>query len=327
MKTVFSKYKEFLVALLIIIIILIIYGIKIAISSNVNKENINENIFNQKEENIKEDDIIDGVKNNCKYKAFTVSFNNEFDLVKDMKYENKIYHKVITDYEDYYQFKQNGNDVVKMTIGEFDDYFMVITAIENVSMLGLTVDKVYKDGFALYIELNSFPKGTEYDKTKNGISIVIPKDMEMDNIKIIDGRQKISREQKIEEQKKEEQKKIDEQYGWENTSTEGLKEIDVEQAIDIAKKYAKEVSKTNSRCSYLKDYTKVHQITKISTKPNNYWNITDGIIERQIKYASFMRNAYEVTLVSEKDEMQIERAIFCVDSYTGKVIAGREMAD
>ena len=323
MKTVFNKYKEFLVALLIIIIILIIYGIRIAISSNVN----NESIFNQKEENIKENDIIDGVKNNCKYKAFTVSFNNGFDLVKDMEYENKIYHKVITEYEDYYQFKQNGNDLAKMTLGEFDDYFMVITAIENVSMQGLTVDNIYKDGIALYIELNSFPEGTEYDKTKNGISIVIPKDMEMDKIKIIDGRQKISREQKLFEQKKEEQRKIEEQYGWKNTSIEGLKEIDVEQAIDIAKNYAKQTSRTNSRCSYLIDYTKVYQITKVSTKPNNYWTITDGIIESQIKYASFMRNAYEVTLVSEKDEMEIERAIFCVDSYTGKVIAGREMAD
>ena len=98
--------------------------------------------------------------------------------------------------------------------------------------------------------------------------------------------------------------------------------IKTSQNLNISK-----VSKTNSRCSYLKDYTKVYQITKISTKPNNYWNITDGIIERQIKYASFMRNAYEVTLVSEKDEMEIERAIFCVDSYTGNVIGGREMSD
>ena len=43
--------------------------------------------------------------------------------------------------------------------------------------------------------------------------------------------------------------------------------------------------------------------------------------------ANFERDVYEVILVAEDDEMEIERAIFDVDAYTGQVIGGRQMGD
>ena len=55
--------------------------------------------------------------------------------------------------------------------------------------------------------------------------------------------------------------------------------------------------------------------------------IEDGIIERQLEVADFTRTVYEVILVKPDDDLEIERAFFYVDVYTGEVIAGMEMSD
>ena len=124
--------------------------------------------------------------------------------------------------------------------------------------------------------------------------------------------------------KKEETNK----YYWENTSTEGFKKITEEQAIETAKRYAKDLGNSDSLVGkYLKDYNKVFSVNEKRCKPNNYWYITEGILERQLETADFERDVYEIILVSEHDEMEIERAYFYVDVYTNCVIAGHYTSD
>ena len=77
----------------------------------------------------------------------------------------------------------------------------------------------------------------------------------------------------------------------------------------------------------MKDYTKVYSIEMKVAKPNNYWLISEGIIARQLKSASFERDVYKVILVSEHDELEMDKAIFYVDAYTNLVIGGSQTSD
>ena len=260
-------------------------------------------IYGKKEDSKQENEYI--------YNHFNISFKNGFDLVKDMTYENKIYHMVIDNYEQYLNFKNNDNAVYEMKETDFENNFMIITAVENTSMLGLTVSNIYNKDSKLIIELNDFPEGEEYDENLTAISIVLPRTMKREIILVNDVRNANPNK-----------------YYWENTSTEGLKKITEEQAIETAKKYAKDLETSDSLVGkYLKDYNKVFSVTEKKYKPNNYWYITEGILERKLETADFEREVYEIILVSEQDEMEIERAYFYVDVYTNCVIAGHYTSD
>lgn len=246
------------------------------------------------------------------YKHFTITFKNGFDLTKNMKYKDKIYHMVIDNYQEYINFKNNDNDVCEMEESDFENNFMIITAIENTSMIGLTLSDIYNNEDRLIIELNKFPEGEDFEEKHTAISIVIPRTMKKENILVNDMRN-------IEDENP---------YGWTNTSIKGLEKITENQAIETAKQYAKDLVNSKSVVGkYLKDYTKVYSIELTKRKPNNYWLITEGIITRQLKQANYERDVYEVVLVSEHDEVEIERAFFYVDAYANTVIAGDEKAD
>lgn len=248
----------------------------------------------------------------CYYKHFNISFKNGFDLTRNMIYKDKIYHMVIDNYQEYNEFKDNSNDVCLMKEKDFENNFMIITAIENTSMIGLTVSDIYNNEDRLIIELNNFPEDEEYDEKQTAISIVIPRSMKRENILVNDMRNGTEKNP----------------YGWTNTSIRGLEKVTENQAIETAKQYAKDLSNSKSVAGqYLKDYTKVYSIEMKKAKPNNYWMISEGIIERQYKSASFERDVYEVILVSEHDELEIERAIFYVDAYTNLVIGGNQTSD
>ena len=62
-----------------------------------------------------------------------------------MEYKDKIYHLVLDNYQDYMNFKNNNNDVLEMTEEDFKNNFIIITDIENVSMLGLTLQSFYNN--------------------------------------------------------------------------------------------------------------------------------------------------------------------------------------
>lgn len=78
---------------------------------------------------------------------------------------------------------------------------------------------------------------------------------------------------------------------------------------------------------WMETYTKLYEVNLTEVRPNNYWYITSGVIERQLVYASFKRTAYEVILLDKYDQLEVERAFFYVDAYTGQVIAGNQMSD
>ena len=95
---------------------------------------------------------------------------------------DKIYYKKINTYNEYEKEKAMWKDIIDMTESDFKDNFMVITAIENTSMVGLTVDKLETDNNNLYISLIHYPDGVEYDENQTCISYKISRELERDNI-------------------------------------------------------------------------------------------------------------------------------------------------
>lgn len=123
------------------------------------------------------------------YKSFKPTFKtspestgDDYDFTQDMIYKDGIYYKKINDYEEYNKVKSRWNDILDMTKSDFENNFMVITAIENTSMLGLTVDKIETDNNNIYISLIHYEDGIEYDENETCISYIISRDMERENI-------------------------------------------------------------------------------------------------------------------------------------------------
>lgn len=190
----FSKNK-IIIAISSICIILII-GTVFFITKSNNIETINSEQQMQS-------------KLNYEYKLFKSSFQNpgdpnpySYDFTQDMTYqdEENIYYKKIDNYNDYSIVKSRWNDILDMTESDFEKKFMVISAIENTSMVGLTVNKIETDTNYLYISLikdEKFPANDEaLNKVVNGnqsseyeeeyektcISYILPKTMEREKI-------------------------------------------------------------------------------------------------------------------------------------------------
>ena len=300
------------ILLVSIIAIAFMLFLKLYINGNKSIIEINNNSMQSNKANYEDE----GIKklNNCTYKHFKPSFENGYDYTQDMVYKDKIYYKLITEYDEYQTYQNRWNGICNMSKEDFDSKFMVITAIENTSMLGLTLSDIFVNKDTLYIDLDKYKDGEEYNKEETCISIVIPNELKASNIEPRDIR-------KVKETPEY-------TYGWQNEPTEGRTMIDKTEAVNIAKRYAQSLTKSSSlRGKYLQGYTKLFEVRLIKKKPNNYWLIEDGIIERNLVQASFERDAYEVILVNEKDELEIERAIFYVDAYTGQVIGGMETGD
>ena len=121
-----------------------------------------------------------------KFKSFKPSFKDEngenYDFTQDMTWKDRIYQRKINNYEEYSKVKSRWIDILDMEEKDFEGNFMVITAIENTSMVGLTVDNVeaYNDG--LYISLIHYEEGVTFDDHETAISYIIPRSMERDNI-------------------------------------------------------------------------------------------------------------------------------------------------
>lgn len=256
------------------------------------------------------------VLNDCIYRQFIPLFTDKYyNYGYDMIFKDKIYHKVIIDYDEYLIYKDRWNSILDMTEKDFKNYFMVITAVENVSMIGLTISDIYNKDGILYIDMD---EGEVYYDDATCISIVIPNEMKSENIETRDMR-------KVREQEEKNPENI---YGWKNESIEGLSMITENKAVEIAKEYAQTLLKSNSLAGqYLEKYTKLYEVTLTQRAPNNYWLIEDGIIERNYVTASYERTVYEVILVRYDDEVEMDRAFFYVDAYTREVIGGMEKGD
>lgn len=106
-------------------------------------------------------------------------FSN-YDYSQDMTYSNGIYYKKIDSYEEYSKYKKMWNNLVDMTSNDFNSNFIVITAVENPSMLGLSVSNITTDKNNLYIDM--VKTNNNSDKNNTILSVEIAKENERDNI-------------------------------------------------------------------------------------------------------------------------------------------------
>lgn len=256
--------------------------------------------------------------NGCKYKHFKPSFNENgygpatYDFTQDMEYKDKFYHKIISNYEEYKIYKNRWNDICDMDEQDFENNFMIITAIENTSMLGLDIYEIHKDDNTLYIDFDVSKETYDTDETCN--SIILPNNLKSESIEVRDLRKINETPEYI--------------YGWKNESTEGMEIIPKDVAVRVAKEYANSLVNSDSLMGqWLDKYTEVYEVSLTEEHPNNYWLIKKDDSVTNFLVASYERKVYEVILVQYDDELEMERAHFYVDAYTGKVIGGRETGD
>lgn len=173
-----NKFNKNKILIAIISLMVIIVGVILFFtqSNQYNSKTNNETI--QKDETPK-----------YEFREFKPSFKStsdrdydDYDFTQDMTYMDKIYYKKINTYDEYEKEKAMWKDIIDMTESDFKDNFMVITAIENTSMLGLTVEKLEADNNNLYISLIHYPYGVEYDENQTCISYKISRELERDNI-------------------------------------------------------------------------------------------------------------------------------------------------
>lgn len=106
--------------------------------------------------------------------------NIGYDYSQDMNYQDKIYHKIIKSYDDYKESKKKWNNLVSMTSQDFDEYFLLIIAVENTSLIGLNVSNITTDENTLYIEL--YQSDSSNNIEENVISVKIPREQLRENI-------------------------------------------------------------------------------------------------------------------------------------------------
>lgn len=167
-----EKFKKNKSLIAIISIIIIIVGILLFFTQNTNSKIIDEE--QNSTQNIKE------TSKKYEYKTFKPSFKktsestyDDYDFTQDMTYKDNIYYKKINNYEEYSEVKSRWDNILNMNKEDFENNFMVITAIENTSMLGLTIDKIDTDDKGLYISLIHYEDGVNFDENETCISIKI----------------------------------------------------------------------------------------------------------------------------------------------------------
>lgn len=176
-----EKFKKNKLLIAIISIIIIIVGILLFFTQSTNSK------ITSKDQNSIQD--IKETSKKYEYKTFKPSFKktsestyDDYDFTQDMIYKDSIYYKKINSYEKYSEVKSRWDNILDMNKEDFENNFMVITAIENTSMLGLTIDKIDTDDKSLYISLIHYEDGVKFDENEICISIKISRDLEKENI-------------------------------------------------------------------------------------------------------------------------------------------------
>ena len=116
------------------------------------------------------------------YKLFKPTFPNNYDYTQDMKMNEKIYYKKINNYDEYEKIKKRWNNIFEMTEKDFENNFMIITAIENTNMVGLVLDKIETDKNTLYISLKTHDNNETFDMSNTCIAYKISRELERPNI-------------------------------------------------------------------------------------------------------------------------------------------------
>lgn len=154
--------KNIILILLILIIILIFAGVGIFFLKNKS-----QNKPSQNKENLP--------KYSFEFCKFNIDYNN-------MESQNLIYYKILSSYEDY----KNSNNLYSLNLKEndFENNFFIVLAIENTSMLRLTLSEVYKENGTLYIGLDKVTNDKEFDQDNNEIIITLDNSLKASKIEV-----------------------------------------------------------------------------------------------------------------------------------------------
>ena len=154
--------KNIILILLILIIILIFAGVGIFFLKNKS-----QNKPSQNKENLS--------KYSFEFCKFNIDYNN-------MESQNLIYYKILSSYEDY----KNSNNLYSLNLKEndFENNFFIVLAIENTSMLRLTLSEVYKENDTLYIGLDKVTNDKEFDQDNNEIIITLDNSLKASKIEV-----------------------------------------------------------------------------------------------------------------------------------------------
>lgn len=105
--------------------------------------------------------------------------NINYDYMQDMTYQEGIYYKKVLNLEEYKKCQKRWNGLIEITQEEFESNFIMIIAVENTSLVGLSVSDVKAIDDTLNIE---FYQNFE-DIENNVISLKIPISENRDKIK------------------------------------------------------------------------------------------------------------------------------------------------
>ena len=114
--------------------------------------------------------------------------NVEFDYSQYMDYQDKIYYDFIKNYGDYENSLKQWPNLLKMNEEEFNEYFVLVIAVENTSLMGLSFSDLTCDDNTMYVELYQSADASIEDESV--ISVKVPLQQLRENIKFnITGRQ------------------------------------------------------------------------------------------------------------------------------------------
>lgn len=114
--------------------------------------------------------------------------NVEYDYSQYMDYQDKIYYDFIKNYGDYENSLKQWPNLLKMDEEEFNEYFVLVIAVENTSLMGLSFSNLTCDDNTMYVELYQSANASIEDGSV--ISVKVPLQQLRENIKFnVTGRQ------------------------------------------------------------------------------------------------------------------------------------------
>ena len=153
----FKKNMKYVLIFVTIIIFIFFIAISFLLKNN-------ENMMNNEEYKI-QSQVFDLNQNNLYLK-------DNYQTGVDMSYINKMYYKKVNNYEEYKKMKERWNDIIEMQKNDFENYFVVIIAVENESMLNMNYNNAYIKNDILYIGIAN---DNIDNNGKDGISIKLPR--------------------------------------------------------------------------------------------------------------------------------------------------------
>lgn len=104
----------------------------------------------------------------------------EYHFYEDMDLKDTVYYKKIYNFSDYQKYKNLWPNLLSMQEKDFEDNFMIVTAITYGNMLGKSIINVYATDSTLYIEFDNVENSE--NKNSSVIGTKISKDLDRQNI-------------------------------------------------------------------------------------------------------------------------------------------------